>query len=170
MAITKRDQAILNAFPNTQIALQRIGDNPAVSGIPLGDQIAEGTSTGSEIASYSFAAQGGAIGTKVLSSRAIPAGAIITHVITEVVTAVTPNTTLTASFSLTNATGGSPSVLQSYAVAGLSTVGLTQTMLAAPVKATSAVNSLSLSIAAAPATAGVVNFYVLYVNPVQAAK
>jgi hypothetical protein len=168
MAITKRDQVILNKFPESQIALQRIGDLPSKASLPLGDMIAEGTSHGSKQAVYSFAVNGGTIGAKVLASAVIPAYSTIDKVIVKVQSAVAPNTGLTATLNLVS--GASTTQLQAFAAGGLSTVGNTQSLLAAPVDVGSQAASLSLSIAGAAATAGVVTFIVSYACPVQQAK
>ena len=168
MAITKRDQLILNKFSDTQIGLQRIGDLPSKASIPMGDMLAEGTSYSSKQAVYSFAIQGGALGAKVLAASVIPAYATIDKVIVKVQSAVAPNTGLTAVLNLVS--GASTVQLQAFAAGGLSTVGNTQSLLAAPVDVGSQGGSISLSIAGAVATAGVVTFIVSYACPVQQAK
>jgi hypothetical protein len=168
MAISKRDQKILNKFPETQIALQREGDLPSKASIPLGDIMFEGSSYSSKLVTYSFAVNGGAIGAKVLAAGIIPAYSVIDKVIVKVQSAVAPNTVLTASLSVVS--GGTTTQLQAFAAGSLSTVGNTQSLLAAPVDVGSQAGNIVLNIAGSAATAGVVSFIIVYANPVQLAK
>lgn len=169
MTIAKRDQDLLNNFPDSQIGLQRPGELPSSAGIPLGDILAETSSYGAKQGVYSFAVQGGSIGVKPLTCPfLIPAYSTIDKVIVRVQTAVAPNTGLTAVLNVI--AGGTTTALQSFVAGGLSTVGSTQSLIAAPVYIGSQPGRLALTLAGAAATAGIVTFIVTYTSTVQLPK
>ena len=165
MAISKSDQVILNKFPDTQPALRRSSSKliPDKSGVPLGDIMLEATGTGCKAVSWSFASQGGAIGTIVLAKDLIPAGAIISTIIVEVLSGVTAGV---ANIQLTDSVGGNAVTLAPIPNTDWAAAGF-KNYMAAPAKATPALDNISLNFTTA-ATAGSVNIYISYVNPVQA--
>lgn len=167
MAILSSDKTLLNNFPKTQPALQRTSSTlpPDSSGIPLGDMINEASGAGSKSASWSFAANGGAgTTTIVLAKDAIPAGAIISTVILEVKTAITGDSTPTATIQLATNAGATPvGIVAAIPNADLIATGF-KNYMAIPMRANSAIDSICIRFSAA-VTAGAVNVFVSYLNP-----
>ena len=112
------------------------------------------------VATYSFASQGGAIGTVSLGVN-LPSGALVTSVTTEVVTAPT-SAGGTGTIKLVLPTDGD---LTATLTANGSATSLNTLDTTVPKKAT-AQRTLSATIATTALTAGVLKFYVFYVQSV----
>ena len=101
---------------------------------------------------YDFSVDGGAIGT-YLFGQSLPAGAIVTHVWTDELTAVTGATSITLKAGSTSLTGA----VNFTASTGVNSQALASSATAIKVTAAS---ELQIAIATAAATAGKVSFYV----------
>jgi hypothetical protein len=172
MSISIRDQKILNDFPKTQPALQRLGEVPSNANMPLGDFLVAATSMASYKCTYSFAKNGAipSATSVIIDTAQLPVGAIISSLVMEVITPIAQGTASPVGFNLCNSTGsGSQVTFQSIPAADFASAGIKQYVPSTVLKASSANRSIGLA-SLQPSTAGVVNFYVTYVNPAQAAK
>lgn len=170
MSISIRDQKILNEFSKTQPALQRTGEPPANVNLKIGDAFVIATSMSTFMFQYSFA-KNGAIGLATpYDFTQMPVGAIITSVTMEVISPIVQGTPASLIVSITNTAGTGVAVVVISTTTDFSTVGIKNYPLSGGVsKGTAAQKCISLG-STQPNTAGIANFYISYINPVQLPK
>lgn len=156
MAISQKDKQLLNDLAKSQPALNREGEPFPASAVAVGDMMASASSRACIKVTYNFAIHGGAISPDIVLGGSIPAGAIVTEVLAEVLTAAT--------------SGGTPAIDLK--------VGTTQVVTAADPLALSGISAMTvvlgkvagdgkvrLDIDSATLTDGKIAFYISYINP-----
>jgi hypothetical protein len=151
------DKTKLNDFHKSQPALSKPGFvNSYPAGVELGTLIDKALSNVCSKATWDFASHGGAITPDIYLGVTIPAGAIVTGVVTREVTNVT---SLGApEFVVTVGATAVATVADATALAGVQVQTATAAYFAAESK-------VYLNINTAAATAGKVEFYISYICP-----
>jgi hypothetical protein len=163
MAISKTDQAILDRYPDTQVALRRNYGIPSNAGIPLGAMIKEATTKGSLVLEVKVP-PGGVfyIGNHVLENDAFPVGAIIDKLIVETIITSDASQVLLAIC----AKDGTRSEFFGEVTTQVSSVGLSVPTIDLQ-KPSEEINNLALWVFGSNMTTGHFRFYFSYKNPVQ---
>jgi hypothetical protein len=156
--LTSSDKTKLNNFHKSQPALVNAGKpfGSDEAGVMLGDLMALAVSTSCVKATWDFSVKGGAITPDIELDAVLPAGAIVTGVITREVTNVT-----SAGVCLFNLKAGATSlcsIANATAMAGVEAQTVSLSYLSADSK-------VYLNIDTTAATAGKVEFYIQFICP-----
>jgi hypothetical protein len=163
MALDPQIQKMLNKFANTQPALQ-IPDQPVAFANPmLGDLLAAALNTlsAAQDGTYTYSVAVAGPGNYSLGSMNIPAGAIITEVLTDVTTALASSGS--ATLAIATGTAGADTLVAAQAYSAYT--GTQKQTLSATVVKTAGGGPLILKIAAAALTAGVMRVIVSWKSP-----
>lgn len=160
MALSAQLKQLLNDFAKSQIALNYSKVPPHLSNPLIGDAL-DAAYASKEVmieAIYDFSTMGGAVGTLSLG-KSLPAGAIVTRLLTDVTTAMTSGGVATVALEV-----GTDVLKAATAFNDASLTGLDAHTSGLPLKSALGGN-LEFVIAGAALTAGKVRVLVAYIKP-----